>query len=63
MRNLATSAKRENSCRQADARRDRAQLAPIVRAILDGAHTHTLKARLTALEQEKAQTETRFAYS
>ena len=30
-----------------------------MRAIEDGAYTHTLKARLTALEQEKAQTETR----
>jgi site-specific DNA recombinase len=30
-----------------------------VRAIEDGAYTPTLKARLTALEQEKAQTEAR----
>ena len=50
-----------NSCRQADARRDRAQLAAIARAIEDGAYTHTLKAHLTALEQENAQTEPRFA--
>jgi hypothetical protein len=50
-----------DSCRQADARRDRAQLAAIARAIEDGAYTHTLKAHLTALEQENAQTEPRFA--
>ena len=35
------------------------KLAAIVRAIEDGAYRPTLNARLTALEQEKAQTEAR----
>jgi hypothetical protein len=35
------------------------KLAAIVRAVEDGAYTDTLKARLTKLEQEKAQTEAR----
>jgi hypothetical protein len=35
------------------------KLSAIMRAIEDGAYTPTLKARLTALEQEKAQAEAR----
>jgi site-specific DNA recombinase len=60
MRNLATSADRETlAAKRALAEIER-KLAAIVRAIEDGAYTHTLKTRLTALEQEKApQTETR----
>jgi site-specific DNA recombinase len=59
MRKLATSAE----CKTLAAKRALAdierKLAAIVRAIEDGAYTPTLKARLTALEQEKAQTEAR----
>jgi hypothetical protein len=59
MRKLATSAECETlAAKRALAEIER-KLAAIVRAIEDGAYTPTLKARLTALEQEKAQTEAR----
>ena len=59
MRNLAASAERETLADKRTLSEIERKLAAIVRAIEDGAYTHTLKARLTALEQEKAQTETR----
>jgi site-specific DNA recombinase len=58
MRNLAASAERETLAAKRTLADIERKLAAIVRAIEDGAYTHTLKARLTALEQEKAQTET-----
>ena len=57
MRKLATSAKRETLAAKRTLAEIERKLAAIVRAIEDGAYTPTLNARLTALEQEKAQTE------
>ena len=59
MRKLATSAERETLAAKRTLAEIERKLAAIVRAIEDGAYTPTLKARLTALEQEKAQTEAR----
>jgi site-specific DNA recombinase len=57
MRNLATSAERETLAAKRMLAEIERKLVAIVRAIEDGAYTPTLKARLAALEQEKAQTE------
>ena len=63
MRNLATSAEREGlSVKRTLADVER-KLTAIVRAIEDGGYNSTLKARLTALEQEKAQAEIRLRNS
>ena len=59
MRKLATSAERETLAAKRTLAEIERKLAAIVRAIEDGAYTHTLKARLTTLEQEKVQTEAR----
>jgi hypothetical protein len=59
MRNLAASAERETLAANRTLAEIERKLAAIVRAIEDGAYTHTLKARLTTLEQEKVQTEAR----
>jgi len=59
MRKLATSAERETLAARRTLAEIERKLAAIVRAIEDGAYTPTLNARLTALEQEKAQTEAR----
>ena len=59
MRNLAASAERESLAAKRSLAEIERKLAAIVRAIEDGAYTHTLKARLSALEQEKAQAEAR----
>ena len=59
MRKLVTSAERETLAAKRTLAEIERKLAAIVRAIEDGAYTHTLKARLTTLEQEKAQTEAR----
>ena len=57
MRRLATSAEREGLAAKRTLTEIERKLAAIVRAIEDGAYTPALKARLTALEQEKAQAE------
>ena len=57
MRKLATSAERETLAAKRTLAEIERKVAAIVRAIEDGAYTPTLKARLTALEQEKAQAE------
>jgi site-specific DNA recombinase len=63
MRRLATSAERESlAIKQTLAEVER-KLAAIVRAIMDGGYNPTLKARLTALKQEKAQAEIRLRTS
>ena len=59
MRNLATSPERETLAAKRTLAEIERKLAAIVRAIEDGAYTPTLKARLAALEQEKAQAEAR----
>ena len=59
MRNLATSAEREALAAKRTLAEIERKIAAIVRAIEDGGYTPTLKARLTALEQEKAQAEAR----
>ena len=59
MRNLATSAERESLAVKRTLADIERKLAAIVRAIEDGAYNSTLKARLTALEQEKAEAEIR----
>jgi site-specific DNA recombinase len=59
MRHLATSAERESLAAKQTLVEIERKLAAIVRAIEDGAYTPTLKARLTTLEQEKAQVEAR----
>jgi site-specific DNA recombinase len=59
MRNLATSAERETLAAKRTLAEIERKLAAIVRAIEDGAYTPTLKARLAALKQEKAQAEAR----
>ena len=59
MRKLATSAERETLAAKRTLAEIERKLAAIVRAIEDRAYTHTLKARLTTLEQEKVQTEAR----
>jgi site-specific DNA recombinase len=59
MRKLATSAEYETLAAKRTLAEIERKLAAIVRAIEDGAYTDTLKARLTKLEQEKAQTEAR----
>ena len=59
MRNLAASAEAESlAVKRRLAEIDR-RIDAIVRAIEDGGYTPALKARLTALEQEKAQAQTR----
>jgi site-specific DNA recombinase len=59
MRNLAASAEAESlALKKTLADIDR-KIAAIVRAIEDGGYTPALKARLTALEQEKAQAQMR----
>ena len=63
MRKLATSAERETPAAKRTLAEIERKLAAIVRAIEDGAYTPTLNARLTALEQEKAQTEARLRAS
>jgi site-specific DNA recombinase len=59
MRNLAASAERETLAAKRTLADIERKLAAIVRAIEDGAYNHTLKARLTALEQEKVHAEAR----
>jgi site-specific DNA recombinase len=59
MRSLASSAEREAFAARRTVAEIERKLAAIVRAIEDGGYTPTLKARLTALEQEKAQAEAR----
>jgi hypothetical protein len=59
MRKLATTAERETIAAKRTLGEVERKLAAIVRAIEDGAYTPTLKARLTALEQEKVQAEAR----
>jgi site-specific DNA recombinase len=59
MRNLATSAERDTIAAKRTLAEIERKLSAIIRAIEDGAYTPTLKARLTALEQEKAQAEAR----
>jgi hypothetical protein len=59
MHNLAASAERETLAARRTLAEIERKLAAIVRAIEDGAYNHTLKARLTTLEQEKVQTEAR----
>jgi site-specific DNA recombinase len=59
MRNLTTSAERESLAVKRTLADVERKLAAIVRAIEDGGYNSTLKARLTALEQEKAQAEIR----
>jgi site-specific DNA recombinase len=59
MHNLAASAERETLAAKRMLAEIERKLAAIVRAIEDGAYNHTLKARLTTLEQEKVQTEAR----
>ena len=54
MRNLAASAERETLADKRTLAEVERKLAAIVRAIEDGAYTFTMKARLTALEQEGA---------
>jgi site-specific DNA recombinase len=63
MRNLSASADRETLAAKRTLAEIERKLAAIVRAIEDGPYTQTLKTRLTALEQEKAQTETRLRAS
>jgi hypothetical protein len=59
MRNLATSAEAESlALKRTLAEIDR-KINALVRAIEDGGYTPALKARLTALEQEKAQAQMR----
>jgi site-specific DNA recombinase len=63
MRNLATAAERESfALKRTLAEIDR-KLDAIVRAIEDGGYNPTLKARLTTLELEKAQAESRLRTS
>src|SRR5262249_17294000 len=57
MRNIATSAERESLAVKRTLADVERKLAAIVRAIEEGGYNSTLKARLTALEQEKAQAE------
>lgn len=57
MRELATSAERETLAATRTLAEIERKLAAIVHAIEDGAYTPTLNARLTALEQERAQTD------
>ena len=59
MRHLATSAERESVAAKQTLTEVERKLTAIVCAIEDGAYTPTLKARLTTLEQEKAQVEAR----
>ena len=54
MRHLASSAERESLTAKQSLVEIERKLAGIVRAIEDGAYTPTLKARLTTLEQERA---------
>jgi site-specific DNA recombinase len=63
MRNLATAAERESHAVERTLADIERKLAAIVRAIEDGGYNSTLKARLTALEQEKAQSEMRLRVS
>jgi site-specific DNA recombinase len=59
MRNLATSAEGEGLAVKRTLADVERKIVAIVRAIEDGGYNSTLKARLTALEQEKAQAEIR----
>jgi site-specific DNA recombinase len=63
MRNLATAAERESLAVKRTLADIERKLAAIIRAIEDGAYNSTLKARLTGLEQEKAQAEMRLRTS
>jgi site-specific DNA recombinase len=59
MRNLATSAEAESVALKRTLTEVDRKIDALVRAIEDGGYTPALKARLTALEQEKAQTQMR----
>ncbi|MFY9836141.1 MAG: zinc ribbon domain-containing protein [Xanthobacteraceae bacterium] len=63
MRNLAISAERESLVVKRTFADIERKLAAIVRAIEDGGYNASLKARLTVLEQEKAQVEMRLRTS
>ena len=60
MRHLATTAEREGLALKRTLIEIERKLTAIVRAIEDGGYNPTLKARLRALEQEKAQRKVRF---